>query len=150
MDKSVEKMQCAYFAQQNLPYHALPSWYYCDNEHDANECAQLVLQGKKRATSTSLWWFKANQEPLPQEGDLAVVTTFAGEAVCIVKTVAVEIVPYNQISAEYAALEGEGDQSLAYWHQVHWPYYHRELAATDYTPSEDMPIVCEQFEVVFP
>ena len=32
----------------------------------------------------------------------------------------------------------------------HWAYYRRELAGTRYEPSEDMPIVCHYFELVFP
>lgn len=61
----------------------------------------------------------------------------------------VEIVAFNKITPEFAATEGEGDKSLEYWKKVHWDYYHRELADTKYKPTEDMPIVCEYFKVVF-
>ena len=53
----------------------IPEFYYfCDNEKDANDCAQLVVDGVKRATSTSMWWFETYKQPLPKIGDLAIVT----------------------------------------------------------------------------
>ncbi|MEM6509402.1 MAG: hypothetical protein AAF644_07920 [Pseudomonadota bacterium] len=33
----------------------LPSWHFCDNEQDANDCALLVLNGVKQATTPSLY-----------------------------------------------------------------------------------------------
>lgn len=146
---SIEQITQSYFSSVKQTVRALPHWHFCDNEKDADECAELVLAGVKRATSPSLWWHEANNEPLPEPGDLNIVTNWQGEALCVIETVAVELVPFNKISTEYAALEGEGDKSLEYWKRVHWDYYHRELGETGLFPSEDMLIVCEEFKVVF-
>lgn len=126
------------------------SGHFCDNQPDADECAALVERGLKRATAPSLWWFVATRTPLPRVGDLHVVTDWSGEARCVIRTTAVEIVPFEQVSAEHAAAEGEGDRSLAHWRRVHRDYYERELAGTGREPAEDMPIVCERFAVVYP
>jgi uncharacterized protein YhfF len=149
MHPSIDKMLQDYCDLAEIPKVTLDSWHFCDNEKDANECTQLVLQNIKRVTSPSLWWYQANQVPLPQVGDRNVVTNWKGEAQCIIETTQVSIVAFNQITEDYAKLEGEGDKTLAYWRRVHWDYYHRELAGTSFTPSESMPIVCEQFKVVF-
>lgn len=127
----------------------LSSWHFCDNEADADELAELTRLGIKRATTSSLMYFQAGGHPIPQPGDVHVITNWAGDAVCVIETVRVQIVPFNEIDAEYAAEEGEGDKSLEYWRRVHWDYYHRELAGTGYAPAEDMPVVCEHFRVVF-
>ena len=127
----------------------LSSWHFCDHEADANECVTLVLRGIKRATSPSLWWFDHTATPLPQVGDLHVVTNWDGEAQCVIRTERVGIVPFNEVSSDYALIEGEGDGSLEYWRRVHWEYYLRELDGSPYVPSGDMPIVCEQFTVVY-
>jgi uncharacterized protein YhfF/RimJ/RimL family protein N-acetyltransferase len=124
-------------------------WHFCDNEVDADTCAALVLEGRKRATASSQWFFDCRGERLPVAGDLDIVTNWSGIAQCIIRTTAVEIVPYNEVTAEFAATEGEGDGSLGHWRSVHWPYYHRELEGTGCTPAEDMPIVCQRFEVAF-
>ena len=149
MHPSILEISKNYFQKLNAPHTELDYWYFCDNEADANECAELVLNNIKQATSPSLWWHQANNEALPKVGDLNIVTNWQGEAQCIIETTSVTIVPFNEITQEYAELEGEGDKSLAYWKQVHWAYYHRELEGTEFTPSEDMPIVCETFKVVF-
>lgn len=145
---SVRKICADYFDRINQPVRYLDSWHFCDNEKDANECLSLVLAGIKKATTPSLWWYQANELALPQVGDLNVVTDWNGVASCLIKTVSVKVVPFNNIDAAYALLEGEGDRSLEYWQRVHWDYYHRELADTDYTPDKKMPLVCEEFEVV--
>jgi uncharacterized protein YhfF len=126
------------------------SWHFCDNQHDADECADLAARGIKRATAASLWWFEVTGTPLPKPGDLHVVTNWSGEAQCVIRTTSVDVVPFNEVSADHAAAEGEGDRSLEFWRRVHWDYYHRELSGSPYMPREDMPIVCERFEVVFP
>ncbi|XOV78795.1 MAG: ASCH domain-containing protein [Aestuariibacter sp.] len=149
MHSSVKVMSKNYFNHIRLPPRELNSWHFCDNEIDANECATLVLNNSKMATSPSLWWYQSNDEPLPKVGDLNIVTNWDGEALCIIETTKVSIIPFNEITEEYAQLEGEGDKSLAHWKRVHWEYYHRELAGTSYTPSDDMPVVCEIFKVVF-
>ena len=147
MHDSVRQMWRAYLGESDRP---ISSFYFGDNQADADELADLVKRGIKRATSTSLWFFEASGQPLPKPGDPHVVTDWAGVAHCMIRTTRVDIVPFDQVTEEYAAVEGEGDGSLEYWKRVHWAYYHRELAGTGYSPTPDMPIVCERFEVVFP
>lgn len=124
------------------------SYYYCDNKRDADECAQLVVQRIKQATSTSVWWFKKFNEELPCPGDLAIITNWDGVPKAVVKTTRVEIVKYKDITPEYAIIEGEGDKSLEYWKDVHWKYYSNEMKEHGEIPSEEMEIVCEYFETI--
>ncbi|CAL2074552.1 ASCH domain-containing protein [Tenacibaculum sp. 190524A02b] len=125
------------------------SWFFCDNEKDANECAQLVVDGIKQATSTSLWWYETNNEPLPKKGDIYIITDWNGKGKAIIQTTVIEQVPYNKITQEYAEIEGEGDKSLEYWKKVHWDYYSREMKIKNEKPTEDMLIVCEQFKTIW-
>jgi uncharacterized protein YhfF len=125
------------------------AWSFGDNPADADELAALVRRGDKRATTPSVWELEAAGEPVPEPGDLHVVTDAAGIAQCLIRTTHVEVVPFDRVDAAYARIEGEGDGSLAYWRRTHWAYYHRMLADTVYAPRPDMPVVCERFEVVF-
>ena len=45
------------------------SFYFCDNEKDANECAELVVNVIKQATATSLWLFKKYNEHMRRAVD---------------------------------------------------------------------------------
>ena len=78
------------------------------------------------------------------------VTNWQQEPLCIIETTRVEIVPYEEVSENFAAVEGEGDGSLRYWRKVHWQYFSRECQRLGKEPSLLMPIICERFKVVYP
>ena len=123
--------------------------HFDDNEASANALAELVLAGVKRATAGLVWSYEAEGIALPEPGSLSVVTRWGGVPVCVIETRAVEVVAFEQVSAEFAATEGEGDGSLAYWRQAHWAYFGRECARIGREPSPVMPVACERFEVVY-
>ena len=121
-----------------------------DSELLADELAELVLRGVKRGTAGSLWSYEDAGIRIPQAGDLSIVTNWAGQPLCVIETISVQVVAYNQVTAEFAAIEGEGDGSLAYWLEVHRQYFLRECASSGREFSPDMLLACEQFEVVYP
>ncbi len=126
------------------------AWHFCDNATDANELADLVLAGKKRATAGLLWSYEAEGEPLPRVGDFNVITDWDGVARCVIRTTSVEVVPFAEVTPEFAATEGEGDGSLDYWRQAHQAAFSRELAGSSHLLGPESLVVCECFEVVFP
>ena len=125
------------------------SLYFCDNEKEANECAELVVKGIKQATTTSLWWYKTNNETLPKVGDRYIVTDWDGNAKAIIETTEVSLTPYNEITAEFAKIEGEGDKSLEYWKKVHKSYFTREMDRYGEKFTENMIIICEEFKMIY-
>ena len=150
---TVEELWAAFLeARPDLAGPETPpaAWHFCDNQADADELAELVLAGRKRATAGALWSYEAEDEPLPQPGDFSIVTDWDGAAVCVIRTTAVEVVPFDEVSEEFAATEGEGDASLAFWREAHWAAFSRELEGIGRSPQPDMPVVCERFEVVYP
>jgi uncharacterized protein YhfF len=108
-----------------------------------------VLAGVKRASAGLVWSFEHAGVPLPQVGDLSVVTNWARQPQCVIETVRVDIVAFQDVTAEFAATEGEGDGSLAYWQSAHRAYFGRECQRLGREPGPDMPVACERFEVVF-
>jgi uncharacterized protein YhfF len=131
------------------PDAAYSAWHFCDNKSDADELAQLVLSGRKRATASAWWSYEAEGEQLPRVGDLNVITDWDKRAVCVIRTTSVEVIAFDEVSEEHAAAEGEGDGSLAYWREVHVAAFTRDLSGIGRVPEPDMPVVCERFEVVF-
>ncbi|HSW26531.1 MAG TPA: ASCH domain-containing protein [Burkholderiaceae bacterium] len=125
------------------------AFYFGDHEGLADSLASLVLDGRKRATAGLLWAFEVEGKPLPRPGDLSVVTRWSGQPLCVIETLAVDVVPFDDVTAEFAATEGEGDGSLAYWRQAHTEFFARECARIGRAPSGSMPVVCERFAVVY-
>ena len=116
----------------------------------ADELGQLVLAGTKRATAGSVWSYESNGKGVPKPGDLSVVTDSHDRPLCIIETVQVDIVPFHAVTEEFAATEGEGDGSLAYWRQAHADYFSRECESAGRPFSTDMLLACERFRVVYP
>jgi uncharacterized protein YhfF len=127
----------------------LEAFYFDDNEPSANALAMLVVEGRKRATASLLWSYEDEAKRIPQAGDLSIVTDFNGTERCIIETTRVDIVPFAAVTAEFAATEGEGDGSLAYWREAHEAFFGRECQRIGRTPEPHMAVICERFEVVF-
>jgi len=125
-------------------------WAFGDLPALQTELASLALIGRKRATASSLWAMRAVGEGLPHVGDYSIITDGNEVAQCVICTTRVEVVPYNQVAADFTHREGEGDGSVAHWRAAHWPYFERVLAPFGIKPAQDMPVVCESFERVWP
>ena len=114
----------------------------------ANELLALVLEGKKRATASSLHAFEANNEAIPAVGDLSVVTDWDGNPRCVIETTAVTILPFKEMTYEICKREGE-DDTLESWQKGHHRFYEEEGKALGYEFSPDMPVVFEDFRLVY-
>jgi uncharacterized protein YhfF len=121
---------------------------YGDSPELARELIALILAGRKRAGTGLLWSYEAEGEPLPEVGTIEIVVDDQGEPVVVTRLTSVEVVPFGEVTAAYAAMEGEGDGSLSYWREGHWAYFSRECARIGRVPSEEMPVVCGVFEVL--
>ncbi len=124
-------------------------FYFCDNAHDANTCAELVVKKIKQATAPSVWWYVHHNKPMPNVGDLFIVTDWDGVAKAVIELTNIQQVSFNKVDAAFAHAEGEGDKSLAYWRKVHKAYYQREMEVAGASFNENMLISCERFRTVF-
>jgi len=112
--------------------------------------AILVLNGQKRGTASISRAYEIVGDPLPKCGEYSVITDFEGNAKCIIQTTTIEIYPFKSVPSSFAKHEGEGDLSLKYWRKIHADCFSRELAQLGETFNEDMDVICEYFNVVYP
>ena len=117
---------------------------------DADFLADLVLKGEKTATASAYDLYALEDEPLPQEGKFDVILDSQNQAVCIVEITKVSVQPFNQVSAQHAFKEGEGDKSLAYWRQVHEDGFAEWLREAGLTFTPESKVVLEEFRKVYP
>lgn len=96
------------------PHHsATPDAFgFCDERDLAAELAELVLAGRKRATTSLPSEYVALGERLPRVGDLSIVVHGDGRPAALIEFTKVDSVPFGEVDAAYAAVEGEGDGSL--------------------------------------
>lgn len=116
----------------------------------ADQLADLVLRGEKTATASAYELYKIENEPLPQAGSFDVILDSQDRAVCIVEITKVSVLPFNEVSADHAFKEGEGDKSLGYWRQIHKELFTAWLAEAGLEFSQESGVVLEEFHKVYP
>jgi uncharacterized protein YhfF len=72
-----------------------------------------------------------------------------GEPLCIIEVVEVRLRGFNDVEADFAWEEGEGDRSLEHWREVHRSFFTRSLARIGLGFDEGMMLVCERFRLVY-
>ncbi len=126
------------------------AWGFGNSPQMADELGALALAGIKTATCGLLWEYEAENEPLPKPGDLSIILNGAGEPLCLIETLEVQVKPFQDVDAQFAYDEGEGDRSLAYWRAAHQHFFSLYCARLGRQPEMDMPLVCERFRVIYP
>ncbi len=126
----------------------LESFHFDLNEKSANELLELVLSGKKRATASSLLAYEKEGSNAPKVGDLSIVTDWDGIPRCVIETTAVTIYKFRDITFDICKREGE-DECLETWREGHTRYFTADGRELGYEFSEDMPVLFEDFEVVY-
>ena len=117
-------------------------WAFGDSPALADELAALVIAGKKRGTCGSPASFQAEARAV-KPGDYHIVLNGRGEPACVIRTLSLTLVRFNEVSEAQAALEGEGDLSLNYWRSAHRQFFEREGGW-----SPEMELVYETFALI--
>lgn len=123
--------------------------HFCNDKESADKLYQLVIDGRKRATTGSVWAYEFDEEPILKPGDLTILTNYDGTRACVIRTTKNVVKKFRDIKDEDAKKEGEGDLSLEYWRRVHKEYFEEECGRIGKAFSEDMPVAFEEFEIEF-
>lgn len=123
-------------------YRECDAWAFGDSPALAGELLELVLRGLKTGTCSAREAYKSGDE-VARPGNVEVLLDGYGKPRAAIRIVSVETRAFDEVDAEFAASEGEGDLSLEYWRSEHEKFFRR---AGLFRP--DMPLVCERFEVI--
>ncbi|KXF80446.1 ASCH domain-containing protein [Enterovibrio coralii] len=153
MDARTQRYLNAYLdtltPEKRATYVSFSADYFCADEDNARICADLIARGEKRASCSMAIWYHQEGEPYPQVGHLQVVTDFHGVPKCIIEITDVTTCPFNQVTEEFAAAEGEGDKSYTWWRDAHWAFFSAECEELGIPMTEETLLVLERFETVF-
>ena len=143
---TAQQMWDKYKTIAQIEDNAYDSWAFGS---DPDTLAALVLSGKKTATASVAVLYELEGEALPKAGEYSVILDSRDRALCIIRDTKVSVVPFRDVDAEHARLEGEGDLSLAYWRDVHRSCFSEWMQEDGLVFTEDTEIVLERFEVVY-
>jgi uncharacterized protein YhfF len=137
------------FEDPTLPDQVPEAWAFGATANHADDLLDLVLRGIKDGTASSIWGYEATGNPLPEIGDLSVILDGSGEPRAVIEATGLRIVPFDQVDAEHARAEGEGDRSLEFWRAEHERFW-REHADSPRGWAPNMPVLCERFRLRWP
>lgn len=126
------------------------AWGFGDNPQLMDELHALVLKGKKTTTTTLVKEMELEGWPEPKVGEYSIILDGSGRSQAIIRTVCVRRARFCEVDEEHAYWEGEGDQTLESYRREHIMYYRRRGEALGFTFSENMEVILERFEVVYP
>ena len=133
--------------QKNLKYDDVFS-FGCGSEMETN-LAKLVVEGKKRATTSLHEIYRLENEKIPEKNKLSIVLDGNGKPVAVIKNIEVKIIPFKDINEADVQIEGEGDSTLKFWRDAHINVFTKECEDYNIKFSEEMLVVFEIFEVIY-
>lgn len=126
----------------------LEAFHFELTEASANSLLNLVLEGKKTATCSAAIASELDGSTPPKVGDLSIITDWSGIPKCVIETKAIIILPFKDITYDICKREGE-DDSLDSWRQSHIQYFIADGKNLGYEFTEDLPVLFEDFEVIY-
>jgi uncharacterized protein YhfF len=124
------------------------AFQFGDSYELANELADLVVNGPKRATCGTVAALNAVNEAVPEVGDYWIVCDGSGGAVAVTRTTDVRVGPLSSVDDQFAWDEGEGDRSRAHWLAAHTGCFTRAFDVMGHEMHADIEVVFERFELL--
>ena len=113
----------------------------------ADWLADLVVEGKKTATTSGFVFYELEKEPIPQAGEYYIVLDGQENPAAVILIQSVAVLPMNEVTEEFALAEGEGD--YLFWWDAHEKFFTELLKEYSLEFSSDMLVVCERFKKVY-
>ncbi|MCL2618527.1 MAG: ASCH domain-containing protein [Defluviitaleaceae bacterium] len=144
MNEKANQYWCKFWQGKEMPESVKAEQF----GFDPDILAQLVIEGKKTATSSAYVLYELENEQIPAIDSYRIILNSNEEPVAIIKNVDVRILPMNKVPHEHAIAEGEGDLSYEHWRNGHKTAFTMDLEEHGMAFSEDMLVVCERFALV--
>jgi uncharacterized protein YhfF len=120
-------------------WQTLPRFPFGDGPQLADLLLGLILAGKKRATC----WSAAEGVKGTVVGGRWVVEDGQGRPRAVLETTALSQQRFDLVDADFAAAEGEDDQTLASWREAHQDFFTKNGGF-----APDMLLWCERFALI--
>ena len=115
---------------EEAEWRSLEQFSFGDGQALADELAELVLAGKRRATC-----WAARGGPKTEAGKRWVVLDGSGDPVLVIETVELTQRSFDEVDEAFAFDEGEDDRTRASWRTAHRNYFGRQDGNPNGVPS---------------
>jgi uncharacterized protein YhfF len=124
--------------ESDTDWRSLEQFSFGDSPELADELAERVLAGTKRATC-----WAPGEGPKTHVGKQWVVLDGSAVPIAVIETIELTLRRFDEVDAAFAFEEGEGDRTLASWRRAHRNYFGRQG-----TFAPDMLLYCERFRLI--
>ena len=94
---NAQQLWAAYKEKSGVAHDNYTAWSFGG---DPDGLAELVLAGKKRATCSLGRVYELTGEPIPALGEYSVILNSRQEAVCIIRTTCLRLIPFSSVTGE--------------------------------------------------
>ena len=137
-------------AETGIEWDLLGAWPFGDSPELADELLGHILVGRKRASTNLVRELEHLGEPEPRVGAYTIVLDGSGRPGAVIRTVSTRRTTFADVDAEHAYWEGEDDRTLESYLREHNRYFTRLGRSLGFEFSDDMEVVLERFELVYP
>ncbi|WP_125981795.1 ASCH domain-containing protein [Loigolactobacillus iwatensis] len=148
-NESAQKMWAAFVEEHPEITATYDVWSFGSTAESADQLARLVIAHQKTATTSNYALYRLTNEPVPTVGRYSVILDGHQQAVAIIRTTAIQVLPFGDVGVDQAYAEGEGDQTIAYWRNIHRKVFTDELAAVQKTFTDQSLVLLERFALLF-
>lgn len=121
------------------------AFYFGSTKKSSEHLYQLILSGRKTATTSALASFENGV--IPKVGDVSLIISYEGDPLALIQTTQILITRFDELTYEEIKDEGE-DETLESWRLNHQDFFMRDGLRNNYTFSFNMPVVFEHFKVI--
>lgn len=121
---------------------------YANDDEDLAPILSLILCGKKTANFSALAGYHIDNEPLPHKSQYYVLNNWQGDHMAVIKTIDVQVVPFEEITWDMAQKEG-ADENLSEFRQRYTEFFNEDSDIVGYDFSPSMPVIYEEFKVIW-
>ncbi|MDO5741183.1 MAG: ASCH domain-containing protein [Ornithinimicrobium sp.] len=120
------------------------AWSFGDTPEEADRLLDLMLQGRRTATSSAAWEY---DDELPEAGVLSIVLDGDEHPRALIASTEVSVTRFGDVDEAHARREGE--ESLESWRRTYRALLARR-APEGVTVDDDTQVVLERFTVLVP
>ncbi len=148
--ESVTAFWAAFREHAGLDHNDYAVVAFGDGPAVADELADLVLAGTKRATACLARDVASGAESAPVVGGCVVMIDGAGAPRAIWRTTEVRLGRLDSVDEAFAWDEGEGERTRDDWLDGHRRYFARQAAREGFEMHDGIGTWFERFELVWP